>query len=272
MLQTYIPKAPLADYVHMFWYWAGYHPPHKKERILPHGLMEMTINLADEPLVFSYPEDGYVPHPIYGPIVAGARSDYFVIDTNRPASILSVWFKAGGARAFFGASANALHNQHLSLDVLWGYDAHDLYCQLLEAPSTVHRFRLLETALTNRLKRASVRHRAVDYALNAFSKQPHNITIAQIVDEIALSPTRFIQVFREEIGITPKLFCRVQRFQHALSLIAQQRHHSWTDVALRCGYFDQAHFINDFQHFAGITPTMYAPQSPDHNSNLPFFE
>lgn len=272
MLETYIPGAPLADYVHLLWYWEGYHPKHNKERILPHGLMEMTINLADEPLCLRYPEDGYAPYSIYGPIVAGARSTHFVVDTARPVSILAVWFKAGGARRFFGASASDLHNQHVPLDALWGCAAHDLYCQLLEASTPMQRFHLLEKSLTARLFHTAERHRAVDYALNAFNKQPQNTTVAQIVERVALSPTRFIQIFRDEIGITPKAFFRLQRFQRALTVITHQRYTSWTDVALTCGYFDQAHFINEFKHFTGITPSMYSPQSRDHNSNLPFWD
>jgi AraC-like DNA-binding protein len=272
LLQTHLPPLPLAAYVEMLWYWEGYHPPHPKERILPSGVMELTINLSEEPLHVYNAQAACAPQPICGPMVGGARSQPFVIDTARPASILSVWFKPGGARLFFGAAADELHNLHLPLAALWGSSANRLYDQLLEAPTTVARFRVLEGALLGRLARAAERHRAVSYALAAFQAAPRSHTIAEIVRQIALSPTRFIQLFREEIGMSPKLYCRVKRFQAALRLIACQPNPKWAEVALTCGYYDQAHFINEFHAFAGITPTAYAPQSRDHYSNLPVFD
>lgn len=272
-LQIYIPSAPLSDYVQMFWYWEGYHPPHPKERILPHGTMELVMNLADEPLYISYPEDGFTVQCFDSPIVSGARSKYFVIDTQQPASILAVWFKFGGAFPFFNAGGHELRNLHVPLDAFWGQQAHDIYHQLLDAPSTLVRFHLLEDALTTRLMTSADRHPAVNYALRLFARDPQNMNIGQVVDKIALSPTRFIQVFREDIGLTPKLFTRIRRFQEALKVIANSPNLqtiNWADIALTCGYFDQSHLINDFRAFAGISPTLYAPQDPAHNSNIAY--
>lgn len=272
-LQTYIPQAPLGRYVHMLWYWQGYHPPHPKERILPCGTMELVINLADERLCLYYPDEGYQPRSFYGPIVAGARSRFFLVDTVRPASILAVWFKPGAAQPFFNVSARDLHNLHVPLEALWGAQAaFDLYHQLLEAPTAAARFHLLEAALCARLANAAERHHAVEYALSAFSVVPHDYSVSRVVEQIALSPTRFIQVFSEDIGLTPKLFCRVQRFQAAVQRIARRQSTSWAEVAAACGYFDQAHLINEFQALAGITPTLYFPQSAEHQNNLAFFD
>ncbi len=257
----------------MFWYWEDYHPPHPKERILPVGMMDLTINLADEAFqIETTQQDVRLQQRIYGPMVAGARSEYFVIDTTRPASLLSVWFKPGGALPFFGVTASELHNLHLPLETLWGIQASNLYCQLLEVSSLTERFHLLEKALLVRLQKSSERHRAVDYALKIFHTQPHTQKISQVTEQIALSPPRFIQLFREDVGMTPKLFCRIQRFQRALSLITSQPATDWAEIALLAGYYDQAHFINEFQSFSGITPTAYAPQDREHNTNLPVLD
>jgi len=263
-LITYQPPTPLYDYIHLFWSCHNYAPPHPKERILPFGMMELTINF-EHPFVMMYPHDQFHPHCIGNMIVGGARSDYFVVDTSRPASLLSVWFKAGGALAFFGASASELHNVHIPLSDLWGRKADELYMRLCEASTPHERFRILEICLLERLYRAKIRHRAIDFALQLFE---HTDSMNRVVEKIALSPTRFIQVFKEEIGVSPKLFCQIQRFQRATRLIAHSPHPNWVDIALSCGYYDQAHFINAFQRFAGITPTLYIPQDKDHASNL----
>lgn len=269
-LETYLPRSPLSNYVHMLWYWEGYNPPHPRERILPGGMMEITISLTEAPFrIHHTPHDS--PQVITGPMAAGARSTYFVIDTAKPMSILSVWFKPGGALPFFGASGQELHNLHLPLETLWGMQARDLYDKLMEEQTTQQRFRILEDVLLKRLYLYThrERHPAVRYALQRFGMVPQIETVGHVVEAISLSATRFIRVFREDVGMTPKQFCRVQRFQHALRLIADRQSVSWVDVALCSGYYDQSHFINDFRALAGITPAAYAPQSREHNTNLP---
>lgn len=271
-MHTYHPKPPLSQFINEIWLWESYQPPHPKERILPGGMMELIVNLTDEPMQMYYPSDNFQPHSFHGPIVAGPRSTFFLVDTTRPTSVMGVYFKPGAALPFFKTSGRELHNLHVSLDTIWRSRAHDLYCQLLEARTPLRQFQIMEAALLEQLARYEARHRAVDFALSIFNRAPHLHSINQVVDQIGLSPTRFIQIFGEEIGLTPKLFCRVQRFQEALKLTTQSAHKDWTEIALASGYFDQSHFINDFQTFAGITPTLYFPQHPEHRTNLPFFD
>ena len=66
-----------------------------------------------------------------------------------------------------------------------------------------------------------------------------------------------------------KLFCRIQRFQEVLHLIGTGRQVEWADVALTCGYFDQAHFIHDFRTFSGLNPTAYLAQRSEHLNHVP---
>ena len=68
---------------------------------------------------------------------------------------------------------------------------------------------------------------------------------------------RFIEIFRNEVGVTPKAFSRVRRFQHVLGRVERATEVDWTSVACSCGYFDQAHFIHDFREFAGVSPSIY---------------
>jgi AraC-like DNA-binding protein len=65
----------------------------------------------------------------------------------------------------------------------------------------------------------------------------------------------------------PKLFCRVRRFQQVLRFIEKEQPFDWVEVALACGYYDQAHFINDFQAFSGLNPTAYLAHPKERNAN-----
>lgn len=267
-LLTYTPQTALAHAVQMIWCWEGYTPPHRRERILPFGMMELTIDLSGAPMIITG-ADGGQPQALAGAFVAGARSRHFWVDTTHPTSPMSVWFKPGGARAFFGVPASALHNQHVPLELLWGRSEADrLADSLREARTPAKRFACIEVALLSRLNRAEPAHRAVGYALDVLAAAPSAPAIAQIERCIALSPPRFIEVFREEVGLTPKLYSRVQRFQHAARLMAAGACHGLAEVALAAGYYDQAHFTREFRAFSGLTPTAYQPQSREHHSNL----
>jgi len=72
-----------------------------------------------------------------------------------------------------------------------------------------------------------------------------------------LSARRFIELFRRYVGVTPKLYCRIRRFQRALGELHRIKQMDWSAVALECGYYDQSHFIRDFRQFSGLTPSAY---------------
>jgi AraC-like DNA-binding protein len=256
----------VSDFVEMLWYYEGYIVPHSKERVLPDGSMQLIINLAEDWLGVFDPSKPTVRRTLGGCLVSGARSESVVIDTSCQKAIMGAAFRRGGGFPFFRLPASALHNEQVSLDVLWGSRAGELREKLLEAQTPEARFQILERALLEQAATFS-RHPAVAFALNEFGKVPHNRTIGEVTNQIGLSQRRFIQVFSDEVGLTPKLFCRVRRFQETLQVIRRERVINWAALAFDCGYFDQAHFIHDFQAFSGISPTTYAAnlgEFPNH--------
>ena len=93
-----------------------------------------------------------------------------------------------------------------------------------------------------------------------------------MVEQVGFSQRRFIQLFSDEVGLTPKLFCRVNRFQRVVRRLATMNEVDWAQVALDCGYYDQAHFIHDFQAFAGITPSAYLQDRTEHLNHVPLVD
>jgi AraC-like DNA-binding protein len=266
---SYIPRPPLSEFVELFWWYDGYAPPHPKERLLPTGTVELVINLRDDTHgLFDRTHAGR-RRTFRGPLVCGAHSEPFVIDTADEGSILGVHFKPGGAFPFLKVPAGELHNTHVPLEALWGAGAGLLREQLLEAQTPAARFRFLEQALLAQAARPLQRHPAVAFALKEFQGVPHGRTVSAVTERTGLSARRFIQVFADEVGLTPKLFCRVRRFQEVLRVTRDQRHVEWANVALACGYYDQAHFIHDFRAFSGLSPTTYLRDRGDHLNHVP---
>lgn len=265
-LKTYTPPFPLSESIAMMWHWEHYAPSHPQERILPIGLEEITFNLSDD--VFCvHKASGYQYHRA---MFVGCHSEHFVIDTSQPTTLFSVLFKPGGAKHFFDVSLKEHHNQIIDLKDVGGYSVESLYVQLMTATYAHERFQIMEQYLLQQRHDKVERHSAIAHAMDVFAVAPPNYKIAQVGKDIALSPPHFIQLFRDDIGITPKLFSRLQRFHRALDMIASQAVDSWADITYQCGFYDQSHMINEFQKFAGISPSAYTPQSPEHNKNLPY--
>jgi AraC-like DNA-binding protein len=253
----YKPKPPLSKFVDNFWLYDGYEPEHKTERILPTGTLELVINLRQNELLFYDAELTENRSSFSGAIVSGASGRSFSPDTAEAALIIGVHFKPGGAFPFLGLPAGDLADTHVDLETLWGPSAGRLRERLCEARSSAERFQLLQEALLSRLCHGVEQHYAVSAALEMFGKNQAGPRVREVAKHLGLSQRRFIQVFKAEVGITPKLFSRIQRFQQTRTFIQHNPSINWADLAVDLGYFDQSHLIREFLEFSGLSPTDY---------------
>jgi AraC-like DNA-binding protein len=255
MIRTYTPCRPLSDFVESLWLHQGYHASDARERVLPTGALELVFDLNSN-------ADG-------GALISGARSTSFIIETHRATSVMGVDFAPGGAHPFFTAPVGEFRDALVPLGAVWGHQAVDLRERLAEAPTADQKFRILETALLDRATRPLERHPAVSTALVEFLRKPHASSIGAMARQVGLSPRRFIQIFRDEVGLPPKLFCRVRRFQRVLALTERREKVDWANVAVFCGYADQAHLIRDFREFSGLIPTAYLAGRGGNPNHVP---
>ena len=239
----YAPRGPLADFVALFWHSRGHTTPRSTERLLPMATMELVVRLGGGNI---------------GGGVAGPHSEVFFLERAADDELLGVHFKPGGALPFLGVPAGDLHNRYADLRDLWGErDAARIVTRLREAPTTRAKFALLEAWLLRVAFRPLVRHPAATFALAELRRDSSVRSSADVARELRMSQRRFIQLFRNEVGLTPKLYSRIERLQGVLRRVAPLDDVDWADVATSCGYFDQAHFIHDFREFTGLKPSDY---------------
>jgi len=260
IFRQYFPSAPLAKYVHWFWFFEAKEPPHRREHVLPDGTFELVVDLRDEPRRMFDRDDANAATLFRRGWISGTHSRYIVIDALPNASMIGVHFKPGGAGAFLGLPAEELRDQVVEIETLWGTAALHLREQLLAALRPELKFRILERFLLGRLVAQSsdgLLERRVMYALDQFRRDSEMVRIGEVVDQLGISHKHFVAQFRRHVGLAPKMFCRVLRFQDALAEVAARKTIAWADVAQSCGYFDQAHFATDFRDFSGFKPSTY---------------
>lgn len=261
--EKYTPAFPLCDFVDSFWLYDDYRAKHSIERILPTGTIELVVNLRKDTLRI-YDADRPDNHRVFsGALVSGAYGAGFITDTEQETSIMGVHFKAGGAFPFLGLPAGELADTHVDLETLWGPAACALRDRLCNAATPTERFRLMEKALTEHLFRPLEHHYSVPWALQIFRQVQDGPVVRDASVRIGLSRRRFIEVFKAEVGMTPKMYYRIQRFQRARSHTHRTATPDWAELAAECGYFDQSHMIRDFLLFSGFSPMDYFHQYSD---------
>jgi AraC-like DNA-binding protein len=251
--------------VESLWYFRGEFP-HQRERVLPTGNLQLLVNLYEDELR-SYYGAGYVDlQRSAGAALCGAHARHFGIDTAEQRAIVGVSFKPGGAFPFFAAPADATSEMHVGLDALWGREGALLRERLLETRRPEQTLATLEAVLLARAVRPLEQDPAVVFAVDAFER---GVPVATVVDGLGCTPRHFIQRFSAAVGLTPKRFARVRRFQRVLASLRLGQRVDWAQVALACGYFDQAHLIRDFRDFSGESPTAYQPRSSEERNHVP---
>jgi AraC-like DNA-binding protein len=263
LLRAYQPGPPLSDFIENMWLYDGYSCLHARERIFPSGTFELVFNLRDDELRIYNETDSGGCSRYSGSLVSGPYDGFFVTDRAEEFSIMGVHFRPGGAFPFLGLSAYELADTHLDLVTIWGRRAGEIRERLASAPSSWERFRLLENALRMRLHGPLEHHPAVSLALDGFRSDHSRAVVRKLAREAGLSDRRFIDVFRTEVGLNPKLFNRIERFQRVLEKVDRLAEPEWEQVALEHGYFDQSHLIRDFLEFSGFSPADYLRRLKD---------
>jgi AraC-like DNA-binding protein len=217
------PGPPLSRFVELLWYYENAPQPHQKERLMPDGCITLIINLLEDETRLYDPDDTKKVRKFHGCSISGPHTICFAIDTDEQACVVGVSFRPAGALPFLKFPSDELHNQHVGLDDLWGRLAGELRERVLAAPTSAEKLRVVEVALLERAAGMFDGQPVVEYAVGKFLARPATARIAEVVDKTGFSSRRFIELFKEHVGMTPKVFCRVRRFQTVLEKISGGR-------------------------------------------------
>lgn len=268
-VRRYRPRPPLAAFVGCLWYSEGAPQTHSKERLLPNGEPAIIFNLRDGPIRL-YDSQDLDRCSTYGyAVLSGARSNCFVIDADQQDRVIGVQFRPGGAFPFLRIPLSEAEDTSIALDDVWPKRAGEVRERLLASHDPQAMLLALEQCLLEQLVRPLELHPAVTFALGQFRSVRHGGRIDAVSEQIGISARRFIELFHRQVGLTPKVFCRVRRFQRVLRAVHGKNEVDWAQVALECGYYDQPHFIHDFRSFSGFTPNAYLAAATRHLNHVP---
>jgi AraC-like DNA-binding protein len=243
-----------------------------REHVMPTGLMHLVFRL-DGPAVRIFKDAADATGAQLGhALVGGARAGFYAKDISAAAGAIGMQLLPGAAQALLGQPADELAGRHVRLEDVWGSSAALMREQVLAAPTPEGKLRTFEALLLRRL--AGVSQRAVNPAITrALAQLDAGMRVDEAVACSGYSHRQFIRLFAQAVGLPPKLYGRVQRFQKALGLMQVTQigrggaPWSLALVAMEAGYSDQPHFNREFREFSGVTPEQYRlarPVSANH--------
>lgn len=203
--------------------------------------------------------DGHAPGRLdsFNSFVSGLYSTYAVSENTGASHCLQVNLTPLGARLIFGMPLREL-SEHVfhAADVMGGEGAR-LEAELAEAPGWPARFAIMDRYVRARLANACEVSPVVLEAMRRLVRSRGAMSVAALASELDVSRKHLAVGFHREIGLPPKTFARLLRFRRAADALASGTTQRFAEVAVQCGYYDQAHLIGDFRQFAGMTPAAF---------------
>jgi AraC-like DNA-binding protein len=244
-------------------------PAHSLERVLPEGTFELLINLREEPRHTFHAANLACAKTFRGSWIAGMHLRPLVIDTASNSSMMGVHFRPGGAALVLGLPASELSDRVVELDAIWGADSRNLRERLLEAIEPAAKFKCLEKFVLRRADNRLVESACLAHAIRIFQSAPESVSVRKVAAEIGWSHKHLINAFQSCVGVSPKQFSRVRRFQNAVRTLQLSQSTALAEIALSCGYYDQPHFNSDFKTFSGLTPTDFLRDAKGRSNFIP---
>jgi AraC-like DNA-binding protein len=260
MYHLRLPAPPLQAYIESYWkvQTRPGEPGLLHEQIYVDGQADILFNFG-----CAYDRCGIAtPHGN----LDGQRDYPVLIAQQGEINLIGVRFRPGGLAAFIRLPMHELANQVIDLHSALGGDGAALEYQLYDAADFDRQAALLDTFFLARLKPTEAHQLALRLA-GQIAAAGGEGPIQRLSAEAGYSIRTVDRLFRQYLGLKPRLYARIQRFQRVLRLLSGGEPRSLTQIALMTGYYDQAHFTHDFIAFAGLTPTAFRESLQKYEPN-----
>lgn len=222
------------------------------QRIVPSGLPELVFYFGDKPKSanHSFSDNTFI---------TGQQSNYYDMKISGEMSLFSVIFQPHGLSAFLDVPLQELKNQHIPFRLILKKEAEAIEAKLFEATSFIERIAEIENYFYKKLNNRSFKYhfRRINSSIAKINQTGALVNIDLLASEACFSRKQFERHFLRWVGTSPRQFLKTVRFQRAIHERAKSKSGNLTDLTYKCGYYDQAHMINDFQQLSGMTPKQF---------------
>lgn len=253
------PSPLLSKYIECFWVLKSDSKAVSSapQKILPDGCVELLFHFGDPVKRHISENKVIIPPRSY---ISGQIKSYLLIEPTGRMGTFGIRFRPWGAHAFWDLPIHELTEKVVDLRSIWGKQAEQIESIIFDSRTDRERLRALNRFLTNQLNLNYRIDPALKYALRNILRTEGQITIDCLTQNISISGRHLERKFHHIVGLTPKVFCRIIRYQRIFRIIEKNGLPKLTSVAFESGYYDQPHFIREFKEFSGQNPKAYFSQ------------
>ena len=251
--ETHTLRAPFADSIESIFHFKGFQPDHSIERVVPTGHVFLLFEL-DGMQRNTFDNETLEPNAAFnGAWMSGMHQHYISISAHPDSEMFVIQFKAHGAFPYLHEPIHKYTDRVVPGDQCFGGELIELREKLLAADTSQSKFAVADTWLGSKYRPEFEPPSELAQTVARLRQQPE-LRFADIVHDYNGTQKKLIDQFKKFVGLTPKTYQRIIRFNEILARIQQDQFVSWADIANLCGYSDQSHFIREFRHFSGFNP------------------
>jgi AraC-like DNA-binding protein len=252
VFHKHIPTYPLDNYVDCIVYIEG----NNKGVGFPKTAMSLVFNLNDSFKLFTDRQfTQFIDYKKYW--VAGLQTQPTYVESYGQSKMIVIQFKTVGAYVFLTQPLRYFTNQYIDLDCIFKNDADETWERLQETKTSHEKFLLVENFLYRKLLSNKIPNKKLISSIGVLLKNKEPISITEICGQYNISRKHLNFLFREYLGISPKMLWSLNRFQLILQTISKSKPDKLATIAYDLDFFDQAHFNNNFKRFTGLKPNHY---------------
>ncbi len=250
-IKLYSPSLPLAAYIKYFWVLESCGETHS-ELVYPTGNFQLLFHYKI-PFCNVFANGTKIPQAQF--LVSGQKSSYSNVMTYQQHGVVGVELYPFAAFAFFPFPLSEFLNQAPELSDIYSDWNHYIW-EFLDCENAQERIQIVESFLNSKLYKSDQRDfRLVQSCLVEMAKENGQIAIHQLGQQYNLSERSLERLFNQQVGISPKKYSEILKFNNAMDLIKSQTHLSLTEIGYLSGYYDQSHFIKSCKQYSGQTPS-----------------
>lgn len=254
-----IPIKALQDYIQYFWILEDFknNSSDKCFKIIPDGLPALIFQ--QEPNLF-FDSKGQALPQLY---LYGQYSKYTVHTVSGYFSVIGVYLQPTALKTIFGLDAFELNHQNISLEDIVR-DA--ILEQLVNAISLEEKISLISSFFLKQIERVKNNHKKLVHASTLLQ---NGKALKEVQLEMNLSERTLERIIKQSVGLSPKIFSRIMRFQEGLNSLRKINFENFTELAYQYDYFDQSHYNREFKEFTGTNPRNFILNSKEYLANFP---
>lgn len=268
VFEEHTPDLPIKNYIESIFHYQDFVPGHSIERVVPTGHIFLIFELDGIPRTIF---DNETQEPIQTCTkvwISGMHTGQLTISSHKDAEMLVAQFKPAGVYPFFHKPISQLNDQVISANKVLGNEIHFLRTDILRKKTAQEKMKAVELYLRQRFDETKTPPDELMKVIRLLQDEPVS-RLSEIVEAYPNTQKHLISEFKKYVGLTPKVFQRILRFNEILKKISNKERIAWAEIAYECGYSDQSHFIKEFSHFSGFNPQEFIDR--DFNNTEPNF-